>query len=144
MSRSIDYNKLYKTYSKEYNRAELSKSVSGYGDKLYSEKLSKAEFKVSAKQMRKDGFQPQQIVNELVKEQKYQYSYKQGKLFKEAAEKYDFGMEDVSVHEFMEGLVDLSLINNLLKARGVSSGKERAKIIGEQFLGVDPITGESP
>ena len=90
MRRSINYNKLYKEYSKEYNRAEISKRVSGFGAKLYSEKLSQAEFKVSAKLMRKDGYQPMQIVNELVKEQKYQYSYKQGKLFKEAAEKSGF------------------------------------------------------
>lgn len=143
MSRSIDYNKLYKRYLHEYKAAEVYLRIKN--QEMYMSPLTKAEFKFSAKSMRhNDKMMPSQIINTIVGEQKHKYSFKQGQSWKRTAEKYGFDWRKYRVRDLRAGAVDLSQVNEDLKAAGITSGKERAKIIGEQFFGVDPVTGKSP
>lgn len=143
MSRSIDWNDLYKRYKKEYNYQRLKKAVYT-GDKMYKPEFKKENFVWNVEQLMKDGKKPQQAIELLAKEQAYKYSWKTAKRWKKTAREYDLEWDDeFSVRELANAAVDVSALNDALKAQGISNSYDRAKIIGEEFFGVDPVTGKS-
>lgn len=124
----------YNNYKKRFEEAQ--KQFAKKGKTMYDDILmSKSEYLTNRQLLIDEGY-TKNINQTIVSAQKYQYSQKMARRIKEGAKKLGLDYKDISIYELRQGAIDLSAINNQLKADHPDwTGKQRAKYISHGVYG---------
>ena len=128
-------NKAYANYKKRYREAKKQLKKKGY--EMADTMLTKREYKMVRDAYVREGTTTN-INQTIVSDQKYEYSQKTARRFKDTAEKFNLEWKDKSITELRKGGIDVSEINDLLKDEYPEwSGYDRQKYISYEVFGSD-------
>lgn len=123
----------YANYKKRYKAAKKMLEKKGY--EMADTMLNKREYKM-VRQAYIDEGKKTNINQNIVAEQKYEYSQKTARRFKATAEKYNLEWKNKSITELRKGGVDVSEINEILKEEYPDwTGTQRQEYISYEVFG---------
>ena len=125
----------YANYKKRYRAAKKQLKRKGYS--MADTMLNKREYKMVRKAYQEEGVKTN-INQTIVSDQKYEYSQKTARQFKQTAEKFGLTWKNKTITQLRKGGIDVSEINNLLKDQHPEwTGKERQEYISYEVFGSD-------
>ena len=123
----------YANYKKRYKAAEKMLKKKGY--EMADTMLNKREYKM-VRQAYIDEGKKTNINQNIVAEQKYEYSQKTARRFKATAEKYNLEWKGKTITELRKGGIDVSEINEILKEEYPDwTGTQRQEYISYEVFG---------